>query len=147
MSHRWMLAIHAAQRESCITLGTTAYPRIPYGQEHAAASASRLRPCRNCGVLVGQLHVYPCVVEMYPACRHDQRITCEEAGCTAHIRQAIYRGGCMATMPARVILQIIQSRRASPSNDAARLSPSPVVLCVSVKCLYGCVPPFTHELA
>lgn len=77
MTVAWLAKIRAAQKEKLVAVGTAVYPRIPYGQEEPT-------PCRDCGVMPGQLHVEWCCVEVCPQCQDGQRLTCDMDGCQPH---------------------------------------------------------------
>ena len=70
----WALKIAAAQLETEYEINGSTYPRVRYGAEDAPWDADR--PCHDCLVVKGQLHVPGCDVERCPACG-NQCISCE----------------------------------------------------------------------
>ena len=61
----WEAKRAEAQLEPIVTLSGSDYKRIPYGNEVAHPKPT----CRDCGVAIGQLHVYlECCVERCPRC-------------------------------------------------------------------------------
>ena len=83
MTPDWPAKIRAAQRRRTFRAAGVSYPRIPYGHEQCwdAAVWPPPTPCRDCGVLLGQLHVPGCCLEACPACPDTQRISCEVHEC------------------------------------------------------------------
>lgn len=76
MRPEWQERITAAQTETHYAIGGEEYPRIPYGQERRAAFGGPGRPCHDCAVGDGQLHVSGCDVEECPRCG-GQSISCD----------------------------------------------------------------------
>lgn len=67
--------IEGAQTDLTYTIGGTVYPRTRYGDETEDIGAEN-RPCPDCGVIKGQLHVRGCDIEECPVCK-KQAIACD----------------------------------------------------------------------
>lgn len=78
MALDWPTQIAHAQRQRTCLLDGKRWPRIPYGQEPCWEwDTPPTTPCRDCGVLPGQLHVAVCCIEQCPSAGHDtQRVSC-----------------------------------------------------------------------
>jgi hypothetical protein len=74
MNKGWPERIEEAQTIAEYSIGGVTYPRVPYGSESGCWNFDR--PCHDCRVLKGQLHVPSCDVEQCPACG-EQAITCD----------------------------------------------------------------------
>jgi hypothetical protein len=70
----WTRKIWDAQQDRISVIAGRQYERVPYGREGLDWNAST-RPCHDCAVTRGQLHVPGCDVERCPACR-GQMISC-----------------------------------------------------------------------
>jgi hypothetical protein len=70
----WPRRIRQAQKAFTLRRIET-FPRIRYGDEPDDWSAND-RPCHDCGVIKGQLHVSGCDVEHCPSCK-TQLISCD----------------------------------------------------------------------
>lgn len=69
--------IVGAQQIPYYRFGKQDYLRVSYGREKPGASVESTPPnCPACGVLVKQLHVPGCSLEVCPAC-HERVMTCE----------------------------------------------------------------------
>lgn len=79
MIEGWPEEIEAAQKIRTYTIEGEDHPRIPFGSESIAPNPQR-RHCRDCSVLIGELHVPGCLVEECPVCG-DQANGC---GCSQH---------------------------------------------------------------
>lgn len=74
MAPSWPEKIAASQSQRHYTCVGVLYPRIPYGNENAKWGAD---PCRDCGVLAGELHVFAeCEYEACPVCGGGQIGSC-----------------------------------------------------------------------
>jgi len=74
MAESWPKKIVEAQEITDYTIEETTFPRVRYGSEGRDGAADR-QPCRDCGVIKGELHVIDCSVEQCPKCG-GQIITC-----------------------------------------------------------------------
>lgn len=73
----WQSQIDEAQEITDYEIDGKSYARIPYGQECAdLAGIAKERPCHDCAVKEGQLHVIGCDVEVCPKCK-GQVISCD----------------------------------------------------------------------
>src|SRR5689334_19789065 len=70
----WPSRIEAAQLVTRYTSNGTQYPRIPFGSDDPRWGA---RPCQDCSVVAGELHVPNCQYEHCPVCRASQLGTCQ----------------------------------------------------------------------
>ncbi len=76
MTADWPAKIEAAQALTHYVIDGQSFARIRYGDESEDWGADR-KPCHDCGVIKGQLHVGPaCDVERCPSCG-GQVIGCE----------------------------------------------------------------------
>ena len=71
----WPEKIEAAQLQTTVTVAGHERQRLRYGEEGDDWGADE-RPCHDCAVVKGQLHVPGCDVERCPRCG-DQQISCE----------------------------------------------------------------------
>lgn len=69
----WPEEIEAAQRQTVHVIDGIAYDRVRYGEEGTHVSADR--PCHDCAVTRGQVHVPGCDMEHCPLCG-GQWISC-----------------------------------------------------------------------
>jgi len=74
MDADWRARIESAQRDPTYTIAGKVYPRVRYGDELENWGADS-RPCHDCEVVKGQLHVRGCDVERCPVCG------CQAMGC------------------------------------------------------------------
>lgn len=65
MTPDWPAKIRRAQAVPVYTRGGVTLPRIPFGQENPEWGEI---PCRDCGVVRGELHVPACEYETCPFC-------------------------------------------------------------------------------
>jgi len=82
----WIDDYSRAQKEKTVRLSGNRYRRIRYGKEPLWKDASEehvamwqeviTRPCHDCGVVAGELHLYGCDMERCPRCK-GQRLGCE----------------------------------------------------------------------
>lgn len=63
----WSVEIENAQHQTLINLGNVTWQRVRYGSERTDFGAD-VHPCRDCGVIKGQIHVEHCCVECCPSC-------------------------------------------------------------------------------
>lgn len=74
MVRTWPAEIVAAQTDRTVVLHGREFERLPYGSE-PGWEISAHRPCGDCGVRRGQLHVATCDVQACPRC-FGQLLTC-----------------------------------------------------------------------
>lgn len=67
LSEDWVQKIKNAQEIKTITIKGKEYKRIAYGDEKENWGAND-RPCGDCAVAKGQLHVPNCDIEECPSC-------------------------------------------------------------------------------
>ena len=75
MIEGWPERIKEAQLLHTLYRSGRAFRRISYGSELEDWGADQ-RPCHDCHVIKGELHVLGCDVERCPAC-HEQLLTCD----------------------------------------------------------------------
>lgn len=75
MSKGWPRKIRAAQLQTTYTIGGKEYPRIPFGSEEGEWGEAADRPCHDCAVIKGQLHVPICDMEKCSVCG-EQVMSC-----------------------------------------------------------------------
>jgi hypothetical protein len=75
MIEGWPEKIAAAQTAPNCTIGGIEMSRIRYGDESGEWGANS-RPCHDCGVIKGELHVEGCDVERCAGCG-EQRFGCD----------------------------------------------------------------------
>lgn len=75
MTPDWPSRIEYALTEPEYVIGAQAYARIRYGSETDDWGPD-VRPCHDCGVIKGELHVPSCDAERCPVC-DGQAIGCD----------------------------------------------------------------------
>jgi hypothetical protein len=75
MDFEWPSFIVGAQTDLIYVIGGKTYERIRYGSE-SEDWGSDSRPCHDCAVIKGQLHVRGCDAEECPEC-HGQVLACD----------------------------------------------------------------------
>jgi hypothetical protein len=75
MDAEWPAYIDGAQRDLTYVIGGKVYLRIRYGEETEDWGADS-RPCHDCAVIKGQLHLRGCDAEECPVCG-GQAIACD----------------------------------------------------------------------
>ena len=70
----WPERIEAAQEEPFYWISGQKFERVRYGAETNGWDAAK--PCHDCAVVKGQLHVLSCDAEQCPKCR-EQCLSCD----------------------------------------------------------------------
>jgi len=74
MTADWPQRILDAQAKGHYSSHGIPHPRIPFGSDDPRWGE---RPCRNCGVIKGELHVPDCEYEYCPVCRRGSLQSCD----------------------------------------------------------------------